>query len=131
METAISAAEHSRRSDTDKLRRRLTHGPHFFTPKAVAVVPVKDSEGSIKYKRRRRKHLDSIVSSNCVLCRSTNFSFSTKEGVAPHHLWPRSKLCIALPVAEKKDKKYICSLLYRSNLLSQYVRYSIILLLLR
>ena len=49
METAISAAEHSRRSDTDKLRRRLTHGPHFFTPKAVAVVPVKDSEGSIKY----------------------------------------------------------------------------------
>lgn len=56
METAISAAEHSRRSnsDMDKRRRRLTYGPHFV-PKAVAVVPVKDSEGSIKYKRRRRK----------------------------------------------------------------------------
>ena len=54
METSISAAEHSRRSDTDKLRRRLTYGPHFIL-KAVAVVPIKDSEGSIKYKRRRRK----------------------------------------------------------------------------
>ena len=53
----ISAAEHSRirfDTDMDKRRRRLAYGPHFV-PKAVAVVPVKDSEGSIKYKRRRRK----------------------------------------------------------------------------
>ena len=56
METAISAAEHSLRSETamDKSSRRLTDGPHFFS-KAFAIVPVKDSEGSIQYKRRRRK----------------------------------------------------------------------------
>ena len=59
METAISAAEHSRRKsqrDRSHLRRRTSFNPSFsYAPKVVVIVPIKDSEGSICYKRRRRR----------------------------------------------------------------------------
>ena len=59
MDTAISAAEHSRRKsqrDRSHYRRRTSFNPSFsYAPKAFVIVPVKDSEGSIRYKRRRRR----------------------------------------------------------------------------
>ena len=55
MEVAISAAEHARRrDDPSSRRRRLTTGPNY-APKTVEIVPVVDKEGSIRYKRRRRR----------------------------------------------------------------------------
>ena len=105
METATSAAEHSSwRSDIDKLRRKLlTHYPHF-TPKAVAVVPVKDSEGSIKYKRRRRKPWQVTVSS---IVSSTNFSFY-ERGCSPTQSMASKLLLCLLRKRKTRDMLLFC-----------------------
>ena len=53
MEVAISAAEHERRRDDPSPRmRRLTSGPDN-APDTVEIVPIPDTEGSIRYKRRK------------------------------------------------------------------------------
>eukprot|EP00985_Skeletonema_marinoi_P000027 scaffold8_cov142-Skeletonema_marinoi.AAC.20 len=58
MEVAISAAEHARRQDDpSSCRRRLTTGPDY-APRTVEIVPIVDTEGSIRYKRRRRRKKD-------------------------------------------------------------------------
>ena len=55
MEVAVSAAEHaSRKNDPTSRRRRFTCGPDY-APKIVEIVPIRDTEGSIRYKRRRRR----------------------------------------------------------------------------
>ena len=55
MEVAVSAAEHARRkTDPTSRRRRFTCGPDY-APKRVEIVPIRDTEGSIRYKRRRRR----------------------------------------------------------------------------
>ncbi len=55
MEVAISAAEHERRRDDPSPRmRRLTSGPDN-APDTVEIVPIPDTEGSIRYKRRKRR----------------------------------------------------------------------------
>ena len=71
MEVAVSAAEHARRK-TDPTptsrRRRFTCGPDY-SPKIVKIVPIRDTEGSIRYKRRRRGKTKTVF-----LCLLTNFS---------------------------------------------------------
>ena len=58
MEVAISAAEHARRQDDPSShRRRVTTGPDY-APRTVEIVPIVDTEGSIRYKRRRRRKKD-------------------------------------------------------------------------
>ena len=55
MEVAVSAAEHARRkTDPTSRRRHFTCGPDY-APKIVEIVPIRDTEGSIRYKRRRRR----------------------------------------------------------------------------
>jgi hypothetical protein len=55
MEVAISAAEHDRRRhDPSPRQRRLTSGQDY-APQTVEIVPIPDNEGSIRYKRRKRR----------------------------------------------------------------------------
>eukprot|EP00984_Skeletonema_dohrnii_P025702 scaffold14870_cov82-Skeletonema_dohrnii-CCMP3373.AAC.1 len=59
MEVAISAAEHARRKDDPSShRRRVTTGPDYAPRTVDIIVPIADTEGSIRYKRRRRRKKD-------------------------------------------------------------------------
>ena len=49
MEVAVSAAEHARRkTDPTSRQSRFTCGPDY-APKIVEIVPIRDTEGSIRY----------------------------------------------------------------------------------
>eukprot|EP00984_Skeletonema_dohrnii_P027334 scaffold16859_cov144-Skeletonema_dohrnii-CCMP3373.AAC.2 len=108
MEVAIPAAEHARRQDDDPSshRRRLTTGPDY-APRTVVIVPIVDTEGIIRYISIRDaeggRKINCII--HCVL--PTNFSIiEWGQNTINPHLWP---CAVALRVAEKKDKSYVCS----------------------
>ena len=74
MEVAVSAAEHARRrTDPTSRRRRFTSGPDY-APKIVEMVTIRDTEGTIRYKRADGGRKTKTV----FLCLLTN-SFSIIE----------------------------------------------------